>query len=57
MRPKSPMALPKISMTRILTNKDGSWASERAAPLPVMPTQTPQARLDKPTVKPPQKTE
>ena len=34
MRPKRPMALPKISMMRILTNSAGLAASARAAPEP-----------------------
>jgi hypothetical protein len=33
----------------------GSAASARAAPLPLMPTATPQTKLQKPTVIPPQK--
>lgn len=52
MTPNSPMALPKISTIRILTKRLAFWASARAAPLPTMPTQTPQKRLHKPTVRP-----
>ena len=40
---------------RIFTNKFGSAASASAAVEPVMPTETPQRRLQKPTVRPPQK--
>jgi len=32
--PKRPMALPKISMIKILTNREGLAASARAAPDP-----------------------
>lgn len=52
MTPKSPMALPKISTIRILTKRLAFWASASAAPLPTMPTHTPQQRLQSPTVKP-----
>jgi hypothetical protein len=34
MMPKRPMALPKISMMRILTKREESAASARAAPEP-----------------------
>jgi len=47
--PNSPNALPNISMTSILTNVSGVWASLRAQPLPVMPTQIPQTKLETPT--------
>ncbi len=50
--PKSPRALPKISIMRILTNVDGVWASANAQPAPVIPTQTPQNKFDSPTDKP-----
>ena len=50
--PKSPKALPKISIMRILTNVDGVWASANAQPAPVTPTQTPQNKFDRPTDKP-----
>lgn len=46
------MALPKISTIRILTKRLGFWASARAAPLPTIPTHTPQKRLENPTVRP-----
>lgn len=52
MTPKRPMALPKISTMRIFTKRLGFCASAKAAPLPTMPTQTPQKRLDRPTVRP-----
>jgi hypothetical protein len=39
MRPKSPRTEPKISMTRILTNRAESAASATAAVDPVIPTQ------------------
>lgn len=44
-------------MMRILTKSDGSAASEIAAVEPEMPTQIPQKRLQRPTVRPPQKME
>lgn len=50
--PNSPIALPKISTIRILTKRLPFWASARAAPLPTMPTQMPQKRLENPTVRP-----
>ena len=52
MRPKRPMAEPKISMMRILTKSVESAASANAAPDPTMPTQIPHARLQMPTVSP-----
>jgi len=52
MTPNRPIALPKISTIRILTNRAGSCASASAAPDPTMPTQIPQNRLEKPTVSP-----
>lgn len=52
MRPKSPMALAKISMIRIFTNSVGFWASASAAPEPTTPIAAPQNRFDNPTVKP-----
>ena len=55
MTPNKPKALPKISMIRILTKVDGVWASAKAAPDPVTPTQMPQHRLDRPTAKPAEK--
>src|SRR4051794_31252877 len=54
-KPNKPMILPKTSTTRILTNKLGSAASASAAVDPVMPTDTPQSKLQSPTVRPPQK--
>jgi hypothetical protein len=52
MTPKSPSALPKISTTRILTNRSGFCASERAQLEPATPTQMPHARFEKPTFTP-----
>lgn len=52
MRPNKPMALPKISMIRILTKRELLAASAKAAPDPTMPTHMPHARLLKPTVSP-----
>lgn len=52
MTPNRPMALPKISTIRIFTKRLAFWASAKAAPLPTMPTQMPQKRLEKPTVRP-----
>ncbi|KAH3661080.1 hypothetical protein OGATHE_005413 [Ogataea polymorpha] len=57
MSPKSPKTEPKISMTRIFTNKLESAASEIAAVDPVTPTATPQMRLLRPTVSPAQNNE
>ena len=54
MRPKRPMAEAKISTTRIFTKRELSWASASAALLPLMPTATPQNKLDAPTVRPAQ---
>jgi len=45
MTPKSPSALPKISIMRILTKSVPFCASANAHPEPVMPTHTPQKRL------------
>lgn len=50
--PKSPRALPKISMIRILTNVEGVYASAKAQPAPVTPTHTPQNKLERPTERP-----
>ena len=50
--PNSPMALPKISMINIFTKRLLLWASARAAPDPTIPTQTPHATLQIPTVSP-----
>ena len=41
-------------MIKTLTNKLEFWASAKAAPEPVIPTQIPQAKFDIPTVKPDQ---
>jgi len=49
MTPKSPKALPKISITRILTKVSAVWASANAHPLPVIPTHTPHNKLENPT--------
>ena len=51
-RPNSPIALAKISIIRILTNRVGFWASARAAPEPTTPIAVPQNKFDNPTVKP-----
>lgn len=55
MSPKSPIMEPKISMTRTLTKSWASAASATAQVAPVIPTQTPQAKLATPTVSPAQK--
>lgn len=55
-KPKRPITDPKISITRILTNKLGSAASEIAAVAPAIPTVMPQTRLLTPTVNPAQNT-
>jgi len=54
--PNNPKALPKISITRIFTNVSAVYASARAQPLPVIPTQTlryiynyPHKRFENPT--------
>lgn len=52
MTPKSPSALPKISITNIFTKSDEFCASDRAQLLPMMPTQTPQNKFAKPTMIP-----
>jgi len=52
MTPKRPRALPKISMMRIFTNVEGVYASAKAHPAPVTPTQTPQNRFERPTERP-----
>ena len=36
--PNNPSALPKISITRILTKSDEFWASDKAQLLPIIPT-------------------
>lgn len=53
-KPKRPKMEPKISTTRILTNKALSLASAMAALAPVIPTETPQIKLQTPTVNPAQ---
>jgi hypothetical protein len=45
------------STIKILTNNWGSAASAKAAVEPVIPTETPQRRLQNPTVSPPQNNE
>lgn len=40
MTPKSPSALPNISITRILTKRDEFCASDKAQLLPIIPTQS-----------------
>lgn len=52
MRPNKPMALAKISIIKILTKSEPFAASVKAAPEPIIPTQTPQNRFTKPTVTP-----
>lgn len=47
----------RTSTMRILTKSWGSAASANAAVEPVMPTLTPQRRLQRPTVSPPQNSE
>ena len=54
-RPNKPRMLPNTSTIRTFTNNAGSAASASAAVEPVTPTEIPQRRLQKPTVKPPQK--
>uniref|UniRef100_A0A1B0BL69 Uncharacterized protein n=1 Tax=Glossina palpalis gambiensis TaxID=67801 RepID=A0A1B0BL69_9MUSC len=51
-KPKRPIAEPKISTIKIFTNKIEFAASARAAPEPTTPTETPQNKLTKPTAKP-----
>lgn len=51
-KPKSPIAEPKISIIRIFTKRAELAASARAAPEPTMPTAMPQKRLTIPTDKP-----
>lgn len=53
--PNNPKILLNTSTTRILTNNWESAASATAALAPVIPTATPQHRLQSPTVNPPQK--
>ena len=36
--PNNPSALPKISITRILTKSEEFWASDKAQLLPIIPT-------------------
>jgi len=50
--PNNPSALPKISITKIFTNKVGFCASLNAQLLPTVPTQIPHTRFANPTVKP-----
>lgn len=57
MRPKRPMTEPKISTTRTLTKSWASAASAMAQFDPVIPTAIPHDKLERPTVKPPQKSE
>ena len=52
MTPKRPRADPKISIIRIFTKVEGVWASAKAQPAPVTPTQTPQKRFESPTDRP-----
>jgi hypothetical protein len=52
MTPNNPRALPKISIMRILTKVEGVWASAKAQPDPVTPTQTPQNKFERPTERP-----
>lgn len=51
-KPKRPMALPKISTIKILTNKEELAASANAAPEPTTPTAIPQNRFTRPTLMP-----
>lgn len=51
-KPNKPMALPKISMIKILTNSAEFAASAIAAPEPTTPTQSPQNKFTSPTVIP-----
>lgn len=54
-KPNKPIADPKISTIKILTNNDELAASEIAAPDPTIPTDIPQKRFTNPTVTPAQK--
>ena len=55
MTPNNPIADPKISTIRILTNVAGVCASASAQLAPTAPTHTPQKRLERPTVTPEEK--
>lgn len=50
--PNSPMALAKISIIRIRTKSCGRCASAIAQELPTAPTEIPQERFDRPTMRP-----
>ncbi len=56
MTPKSPRALPKISIMRILTKVEGVCESAKAQPAPLTPTHTPQNKFERPTDNPAPKT-
>lgn len=45
--PNNPSALPKISITRILTKRDEFWASDNAQLLPMIPTHNLRERKQK----------
>lgn len=48
-KPNNPNAEPKISITNIFINVEGSYASAKTQLLPDIPTHTPQMILDSPT--------
>lgn len=51
-KPNNPIALPKISIIKILTKSEEFAASAIAAPDPTTPTQRPHTRFIMPTVSP-----
>jgi hypothetical protein len=55
--PKRPRALPKISITKIFTNREEFCASDNAQLLPMIPTHSPQTRFANPTMMPEEKRE
>ena len=56
-RPNKPKADAKISITNILMNADGSYASANTHDAPLIPTETPQIILLNPTNNPIQNNE
>lgn len=52
MTPNKPRADPKISIINIETNNEAFCASAIAHDEPTIPTQTPQNKLERPTVNP-----
>jgi len=51
MTPKRPRALPKISIIKIFTKRESFCAFASAQEAPIIPTQTPQHKFAKPTVR------